>query len=143
MGGPTSGRRKHVDKAKLRTLALIGASTELMARTLCVSRDTLERRFRAQIDEARSNGDTQILGKIWQAAMRGSRWALELSAINRLGWSNRPEVAVSVVQNAPGPPPLTMSEFKRQVTEGQQMAEAYFHELQAKELTDGDGSREV
>jgi hypothetical protein len=92
-------RRKAVDETKLRNLALIGCSNEKIAQVLGVSRDTLERRYRAQIEEARGDGETKVLAKIFQAAVvNGNMRALELSAINRCGWANKPELVVNVSQ---------------------------------------------
>jgi DNA invertase Pin-like site-specific DNA recombinase len=45
--------KKQVDKEKLRNLAMIGCSHELIATELGISHDTLTRRFREVIEEAR------------------------------------------------------------------------------------------
>jgi hypothetical protein len=67
------------------------------------SRDTIENRFRYELDEGRSDGQVRIRGELFQAAMNGSQRALEVCAVNLCGWSlNKPEVSVvtNVIQNA-------------------------------------------
>jgi hypothetical protein len=96
MGRP----RKIVDEAKLRHLAMIGCSFEQMARHLQCSSDTLERRYRAQIEQARGDGEVQILARTFQAALAGNTRALELSLVNRCGWALRPEMVINVNQNS-------------------------------------------
>jgi hypothetical protein len=136
MGRP----RKTVDQTKLRNLALIGCTIESMARHLGVCRDTLENRYRKVIEEGRSDGETRILAKTFQAAMRGTRWALELSLINRCGWSNRPETVVNVTQNA-GPPVFRIpsrEEMKARYEEADKLI-ALLEAEQQPEPDPGDG----
>lgn len=71
-----------------------------MARALGVSLNTLKRRFRAVIEEARGDGETRILAKTFDKAMNGNMRALELSLINRCGWTLKPETIINVTQNA-------------------------------------------
>jgi len=63
-----------------------------------VSVDSLERRYREVIEHARGDGETRILAKTFQAAMAGNMRALELSLINRCGWTLRPETIIDVTQ---------------------------------------------
>jgi len=81
-------------------MSMIGCSIELIAQHFHVSRDTIERRFRYEIDQGKSDGQLRIRGKLFQAAMQGSQRALEVCAVNLCGWSlNKPETVVNVVQN--------------------------------------------
>jgi hypothetical protein len=81
---------------------MIGASFEQMARNLGCSADTLERRYRKEIEEARGDGEVRILAKTFQAALAGNMRALELSLINRCHWASKPELVVNVNQNSIG-----------------------------------------
>jgi hypothetical protein len=84
-------------------MAMIGCTTEVIAQHFHCSRDTIENRFRYELDEGRSDGQVRIRGKLFQAAMNGSQRALEVCAVNLCGWSlNKPEVSVTtnVIQNA-------------------------------------------
>lgn len=105
--GRPPGTGKQLDLERLRTLAMIGTPVSKMAGLLGVSHDTLERRFREQIELARSDGESRILGKIFQLALGGNVRCLELCAINRCGWANRPEVMVNVTQNTLAVPNIT------------------------------------
>ena len=87
---------------RLRHLALIGASYAQMARNLGCSADTLERRYRPLIEEARGDGEVRILARTFQAALAGNMRALELSLVNRCGWALRPEMVINVNQNTVG-----------------------------------------
>jgi hypothetical protein len=62
-------------------------------------RDTIEGRFRFELEEGKSEGQIRILGKIIQSALAGSVRAQELCAINLCGWSLRPETVVNVMQH--------------------------------------------
>lgn len=97
---PVARPRKTVDVEKLRNLALIGCTYQAMGRALGVSADTLQRRYHEVIEEARGDGETRILAKTFQKAMAGCMRALELSLVNRCGWTLRPETIVNVVQNS-------------------------------------------
>jgi hypothetical protein len=60
----------------------------------------IQRRFRHEIDEGRSDGDIRIRGKLFHHAMEGSQRALEVCAVNLCGWSlNAPQTVVNVVQH--------------------------------------------
>ena len=91
--------KKQIDPDMVRQLSMIGCTIEAIAEHFHCSRDVIERRFRTQIDEGKSESQIRILGKIFQAAMNGSQRCLELCAINLCGWSLRPETFVNVVQN--------------------------------------------
>jgi hypothetical protein len=94
--------RKEIDGDMVRQLSMIGCSIETIAQHFHCSRDTIERRFRYEIEEGKSDGQIRIRGKLFQAAMNGSQRALEVCAVNLCGWSlNRPEVSVvtNVIQN--------------------------------------------
>jgi hypothetical protein len=85
-----------------------------------VSRDTIERWFRWEIDEGRSGGQVRIRGKLFQTAMNGSQRALEVFAANLCGWSlNKPEVqaVTNLIQNAQ--PQRSPEEVKRHLCEPQ------------------------
>lgn len=98
MGRP----HKAVDETKLRHLAMIGCSYAQIARNLQCSSDTLERRYRKVIEEARGDGEVRILARTFQAALAGNMRALELSLVNRCGWALRPEMVINVNQNTVG-----------------------------------------
>ena len=83
----------------VRKLAMIGCTIQTIAEHFHCCRDTIENRFRFEIEEGKSQAHIRILGKIFQSAMGGSQRCLELCAINLCGWSLRPETVVSVVQN--------------------------------------------
>ena len=68
----------------------------MIAQHFHCSRDTIENRFRYELDEDRSDGQVRIRGKLFQAAMNGSQRAVEVCAVNLCGWSlNKPEVSVT------------------------------------------------
>jgi hypothetical protein len=98
------GRPKaEIDGDVVRQLAMIGCTTEVIARHFHVCRDTIENRFRHELEEGRSDGQIRIRGKLFQAAMNGSQRALEVCAVNLCGMSlNKPDVQVvtNVIQNA-------------------------------------------
>jgi hypothetical protein len=96
-GGPYP---KAIDAEVVRQLAMIGCTTETIARHFHCSRDTIERRFRWELDEGRSDGEIKIRGKLFQRAMNNSQRSLEVCAVNLCGWSlNAPQTVVNVVQH--------------------------------------------
>jgi len=91
---------KEIDGDLVRQMAMIGCTTETIAQHFHCSRDTIENRFRYELDEGRSDGQVRIRGKLFQAAMNGSQRALEVCAVNLCGWSlNAPQTVVNVVQH--------------------------------------------
>jgi hypothetical protein len=97
-------RPKEIDGDEVRQMSMIGSSIATIAEHFHCSRDTIERRFRYEIDQGKSNGQIRVRGKLFQAAMNGSQRALEVCAVNLCGMSlNKPETVVNVVQNAVGP----------------------------------------
>ena len=95
--------KKKVDATLVRNMAVVGATTKMISDHCGVSPDTIERRFRNELTEGRSDGQLRILGRIFQAALAGQGRALELCAVNLCGWTLKPQVVVSVQQNAFGP----------------------------------------
>src|SRR5438132_10766425 len=91
--------KKEIDPEMVRKLAMIGCTIQTIAEHCHCCRDTIENRFRFEIEEGKSQAHIRILGKIFQSAMGGSQRCLELCAINLCGWSLRPETVVNVVQN--------------------------------------------
>jgi hypothetical protein len=95
---------KEIDGDLVRQMAMIGCTIEVIARHFHCSRDTIEKRFRYELDEGRSDGQVRIRGKLFQAAMNGSQRALEVCAVNLCGMSlNKPETVVNLVQNVGRP----------------------------------------
>jgi hypothetical protein len=97
---------KEIDAAMVRQLSMLGCSIETIAQHFQCSRDTIENRFRAEIEEGKSEGEIRIRGKLFAAAMAGSLRAAEVCAVNLCHWSlNKPEVCVTnIVQNNQVPP---------------------------------------
>lgn len=95
--------RKRLDLDRLRALATIGLNNVEIGEAMDVSHDTLSRRYRKLIAEARGNAKQKILAKAYQMAIAGNVRCLELCLINRAGWALRPETIVNVntIQAAP------------------------------------------
>jgi hypothetical protein len=92
--------RKKIDPDEVRKLAMIGATIQTIADHFKCSRDTIERRFRAEIEEGRSHGRIRALGRVYQkGVVEGQMRALELYLINQCGWTLRPETIVNVTEN--------------------------------------------
>ena len=95
--------QNEIDGDLVRQMAMIGCTTEVIAQHFHCSRDTIENRFRYELDQGRSDGQLRIRSKLFEAAMNVSQRALEVCAVNLCGWSlNKPEVSVvtNVIQNA-------------------------------------------
>jgi hypothetical protein len=90
--------KRKLDADIIKQLATIGCTTETIAKHLQCSRDTLERRFRRELDSGKSSGQVRILNRIFQAALAGQPRAMELAAVNICHWKLRPEVTVNVLQ---------------------------------------------
>lgn len=118
--GRPKGSGKPVDVYKLQALALIGVPVNRMAVLLGISADTLDRRFRAEIDAARSEGERQLLQTAFKFALEGNTRIMELCLINRCGWANRPEVMLNVTQNTLALPNIT-EQTKQKLTELHQL----------------------
>lgn len=64
--------RKKVDIDLLKTLAGIGCTVEEMASAVKVSKDTLERRYAAVINEGKNNGKMSLRREMYKSAQRGN-----------------------------------------------------------------------
>lgn len=118
--GRPPGTYKQLDLYKLQALALIGVPVNKIAVLLGISVDTLDNRFRAEIEAARTEGERQILHTAFKLAMEGNIRMLELCLINRCGWANRPEVMVNVTQNTLALPNIT-EQTKQRLSELHQL----------------------
>jgi hypothetical protein len=132
------GSVKKVDLEKLRALALIGASHELIASELGISHDTLTRRFLPLINESRGKGRIKVLGKAFQLATSGNVRLLELFLVNWLGFTLRPETVVTVTQNCGQPATFNAAEFKARFAAAQKYLQEHQDELQRPS---GNGER--
>jgi hypothetical protein len=127
MGRP----KKSADLQLIKSLALIGATNKQIADRAGISHDTLQRHYLPLIHESRADGEMRILAKIFRKATEGSMRALELSAVNRLGWSTRPDsqTVVNVQTNYAGAQP-SAAEFKARFAAAQTFLEEHRAELQ-------------
>jgi hypothetical protein len=110
--------KKKIDPIEVRKLAMIGASLVEIARYLGCSHDTIERRFRTEVEEGRADGAIAAKGRIYKKGVINGEFAsLQLFLINRCGWTIRPDVAVvtNVIQNAA--PRRTPAEVKAHLVE--------------------------
>jgi len=64
--------KKPVDPDVVRRLASLHCTIEEIAAVVGCSRDTLERRFRAQIHEGKERGKVSLRRKQWKLAMSGN-----------------------------------------------------------------------
>jgi len=130
--------REDIDRDMIRKLAMIGCShVEIAAKVGC-ARQTLEQRFRAEIEEGQSDGRTRAKAKIFQKGIVNGEFAsLELYLINQCGWSRKPEVSVvtNVMQNNGRFDPRNPQEVKAQLLE----AHKYILS-EARRQVDGQGA---
>ena len=105
--GRPKGSCKQFDIYKLQALAMIGVPVNRMAVLLGISADTLDRRYRSEIEAARGEGERQLLQTAFKFALEGNTRIMELCLINRCQWTNRPEVMVNVTQNTLALPNIT------------------------------------
>jgi len=135
-----SGKPKPVDEEKLRALALIGCSHEVIAAELGISHDTLTRRYLPLINESRGKGKIKVLGKAFQMACAGNVRLLELFLINWLGFTLRPETIINLTQNAgPGPAPINPAEFKARFAAAQKYVDEHLNDGQEPPTRFGNG----
>ena len=105
-GRPIGSVRKNIDRDMIRKLAMIGCIHQEIANRVGCSRETLEQRFRLEIEEGQSDGRVRARAKIFQKGVVNGEFAcLELYLINQCGWSRRPQVQVTtnVIQNSGDP----------------------------------------
>lgn len=70
---PVGRTPTHVDPKVVEGMAGVGATTEEIAAFLGVSRDTIERRFRAELDKARAGMKIKLRKRQWDIAMGNDR----------------------------------------------------------------------
>ena len=103
---------------------MIGCPIRVIADACNCSHDVIERRYKAQLIEGRTEGQVRALGKIYhKGVINGEYKSLELYALNVCHWSTRPQVAVvtNVVQTAI---PQSPQEIKARLVELQKVITA-------------------
>lgn len=63
-----------------------GIPTNSIARVLNISKDTLYRFYREELDEGRHQANSKVVSTIYQAAVAGENWACSLWVARRMGW---------------------------------------------------------
>lgn len=84
-------RKINVDPAMVRRLAAIGATVTTMAKILDCSTDTLHKKFSAEIEKGRAEGDSVILDGLFKLAQKQNLGALIWLSKNRLGYADKVE----------------------------------------------------
>jgi hypothetical protein len=110
--------KKQIDPTDVRKLAMIGATLEEIARYLGCSHDTIERRFRDEVEAGRAEGAIAAKGRIYKkGVINGEFTSLALYLAHQCGWTMKPDVSVitNVVQNAT--PQRSPEEVKRHLVE--------------------------
>jgi hypothetical protein len=67
--------RQDIDRDMIRKLAMIGCSHQEIANRVGCSRETLEQRFRSEIEEGQSDGRVQARAKIFQKGVVNGEFA--------------------------------------------------------------------
>jgi hypothetical protein len=128
---PMAAKRKAVDLKALRALARIGATDVQIGHCLKVSTDTLARRFRAEIDQARSEGGVWALQRAHEKADRGCWPAIECLLIHLCGWSKahaEQQVINIVQQNVSPQPPIDLASMKQRVIQAEEFVEKFLEQ---------------
>jgi hypothetical protein len=84
--------RKKIDEELLAKLASIHCTMEEMASMVGVSKDTLERRYAAFIEENRGKGKARLRRIMWGAAMEGNPTMMIWLSKNLLGYTDKQEI---------------------------------------------------
>jgi AraC-like DNA-binding protein len=99
--------RKVIDARQVEALASIMCTTEEIAAVVGCSKDTLERRFMAALENGRLRGKQSIRRKMYHLAMEGNTTMLIWLSKQYLGHADRHEVEQS------GKGGLTFADFVR------------------------------
>jgi ABC-type glutathione transport system ATPase component len=102
---------KKIDEELLANLSQIHCSIEEMAAILKVSRDTLERRYAALIEENRAKGKSSLRRRLWGLVQKDNLGAIIWLSKQHLGMSDKTESKVDANVTATAPQ-LTMEEIK-------------------------------
>lgn len=92
-----------LDKDRVLAMAIVGCTIAEIAAVMGVSRDTIERRCRKEIDLGREKGNASLRKKQWEMAMAGDKTMLIWLGKNRL---NQADKAESKVDHTSGNEPL-------------------------------------
>ena len=78
-------RRKEIDPDMVRQLSMIGCTIARIAEHFHCCRDVIEKRFRWEIDEGKSEAEIRLQDKVFRAALDSYMLALELCLVNQCG----------------------------------------------------------
>jgi len=82
-------REDLADKIKL--MVAIGIPQDQICGILKMSKETLNKTYRDDLDYGANTANTVVGGKIFEAAKRGEQWACTLWAARRMGWKETTE----------------------------------------------------
>ena len=85
--------RIKVDTEAVVKLASIGCTTSEIASIVNCSKDTLERRYAAELNKGRENGKTRLRRLMWQSAEKGNVVIQIWLSKNLLGYSDKQEIS--------------------------------------------------
>jgi hypothetical protein len=138
---PRTGRpRKPIDLKLVETFGSLGLTGEEMAALLKVDGATISHRMNAQDSEflkAYKTGFSTLKKSLRRkqiaVALKGNCGMLIWLGKQLLDQHDTPTTAVSVVQNAPGPPPLDPASIRQRLTEVDKFAREFLAEQQRLE----------
>jgi len=88
---------KEIDERQVQLLAGCGCTSEEIASKLGCSKDTIERRFAASLEQGRNNGKTSLRGKQVELAMKGNVQMLIWLGKNMLGQKDRSAIDLNSI----------------------------------------------
>jgi hypothetical protein len=91
--------KKKIDEELLANLSQIHCSIEEMANILNVSRDTLERRYAAFIEQNRSKGKSTLRRRMWGLVQKDNLGAMIWLSKQHLGMSEKTEQKIEADLN--------------------------------------------
>ena len=133
---------KELDFALVHKLASFGLTLDQIGAVAGCNKRTLERRCRRQLILGRLEGEGKLQAKMWATAMGGNVNMMIFLAKNRLGYVDRPETVVNVMQTTGGTSAQpNAAEFQQRFAAAQAYAHKFLlqhHEQQAVPPIPGD-----
>lgn len=84
--GPKPREWTDSDRTTVRRMAMIGIPQDVIAKVLATTKETLEKYFREELDEAMTKANAAVAGALFKNAMKGNVSAQIFWCKTRLGW---------------------------------------------------------
>lgn len=111
-GGRPKVKRSEDLARRIKSYAAVGVPVTDIARTCGMCQDTLRKLYRAELEAAVVEANSQVAGMLYKQCMEGNTTAMIFWLKTRAKWSERSELEITGKDGAPLAPPVFNISFE-------------------------------